>query len=106
MSVRAKPAYVATSPSVMASIVRTIDAITEGDVATYAGFARTDINYIGIGIRNRDAADGGGALLVEERIPGNAAIRGFPNAAGHRPKIISVRLAGNAGDGQHPSATE
>src|SRR6266581_1568385 len=46
----------------LAGVVRTVNTITEGDVATNAGFARADINDIGIGVRDRDAADGGGGL--------------------------------------------
>ena len=83
----------------LAAVVRTVDAVTEGDVAANAGFACADINDVGIGFRDRDAADGGGGLLVEKRIPGNAAVRGFPNAAGNRAKIVSVRLAWNTSHG-------
>ena len=52
------------------------------------------------------AADGGNALLVEERIPGDAAVGGFPDAAGDRAKIIGVWLAGYADDSQDPAATK
>src|SRR5713226_576478 len=90
----------------LAAIVRTIDAVAEGDVAAYAGFARTDINYIGIGVRHRDAADRGGILLVEERIPGNAPVRGFPNAARHRAKIVRVRLARHPRYGKSPATAK
>src|SRR5580692_11448382 len=48
----------------------------------------------------------GRGLLVEERIPGDAAISGLPDAAGDRAKIISVRLAGYADDGQGAATTE
>jgi len=83
----------------LTAVVRTIDAIAEGDVAANAGFACADINYIGIGVGDRDAADGGSGLLIEEGIPGNTAVSGFPNAAGHGAKIVRVRLAGNTSHG-------
>jgi len=50
----------------LAAVVRTIDAIAEGDVAANAGFTGADINYIGIGVGDRDAADRGGGLFIEE----------------------------------------
>src|SRR5260370_1325308 len=67
----------------LAAVVRTIDAIAEGDVAANASLAGADVNHIRIGVGDRDAANGGGGLLIEERIPGNATVRGFPNAADH-----------------------
>src|SRR6266699_6138027 len=90
----------------LAAVVRTVNAIAEGDVATNAGFARADINYIGIGVRDRDAADGGGGLLVEERIPGNAAVGGLPNAASDGAKIVGIRLARHSGYGENAAAAE
>src|SRR5438477_1754373 len=76
-----------------AAVVRTVDAVAKGNVAANTSFAGADIDDVGIGFRNRDAADGGSGLLVEKRIPGNAAVSGFPNAAGNRAEIIRVRLA-------------
>src|SRR6267378_2743618 len=90
----------------LAAVVRTIDASAEGDVAANAGFAGADINYIGTGVGDRDAADGGGGLLIEEGIPGNAAVRSLPNAAGGGAKIVSVRLAWNTSYGKGPATTE
>ncbi len=90
----------------LAAVVRTIDAIAEGDVAANAGFTGADINYIGIGVGDRDAADRGGGLFIEEGIPGNAAVHGFPNAAGGGAKIVSVQLAWNTSYGKGPAATE
>src|SRR5258708_25292454 len=89
-----------------AAVVRTIDAIAEGDVAANAGFAGADVNHIGIGVRDRDAADRGGGLLIEERIPGNTAVGGFPNAAGDGAKIVRVRLARDSGYAKGPSTSE
>ena len=90
----------------LAAVVRTIDAIAEGDVAANAGFAGPDVDYIGIGVGDRDAADGRGGLLVEEWIPGNTAVRGFPDAAGYGSKIVGVRLAQDSSHGKGPATAE
>src|SRR5882672_7502530 len=82
-----------------AAVVRTIDTIAERDVAANAGLARADVNHVGIGVGDRDATDGGSGLLIEERVPGNTAVCGFPNAAGDGAKIIRVRLAWNTSHG-------
>src|SRR5260370_9278169 len=68
--------------------------------------AGADVNDTRTGVGDRDAANGGGGLLIEERIPGNATVRGFPNAAGDSAKIVSVWLARDSSHGQGPAATE
>ena len=83
-----------------------VDAIAEGDVAADAGFAGAGVNHVGIRVGNGDGADGGDALLVEEWIPGDAAVGCFPDAAAHRAEIIGVRLAGNARDSDGAAAAE
>src|ERR1700732_4974932 len=90
----------------LTAVVRTIDAIAEGDVTANAGFASANINYIGIGVGDGDATDGGSGLLIEERVPGNASVGGFPNAAGDGAKIVRVWLAWDAAHAQSPAATE
>src|SRR5882762_3838348 len=84
-------------------VIRTIDAVAERDISTDTSLAGSGIEDVGIGIRDSHAADRRGALLVEERIPRAAAVRGFPNATGHGAKVIGIRLAGDAGDGQDAS---
>src|SRR5437899_730409 len=79
-----------------AGIVRAIDAIAERDVTANAGFAGANIDDVGIGIGDGNGPNGGGALFLEEGIPGNATIHRFPNAACDSAKIISVGLAGHA----------
>src|SRR5258708_33748724 len=90
----------------LAAVVGTVDAIAERDVAANAGFAGADINDVRIGFRDRDAADGGSGLLLEKRIPGNAAVGGFPNTAGNPAKIVSVRLTRHAGDGKRAASAK
>src|SRR5260370_5174481 len=89
-----------------AAIVRTVDAVTERDIAANAGFAITDINYIRIGIGDGNSADGRGGLLLEEWIPVVARIGGFPDAAGDSAKIESVGLARDSGYSNDASSTE
>src|SRR5882724_136836 len=90
----------------LAGVIRTIDAVAEGDISADASFAGSRVNDVGIGIGDRDAADGGGGLFVEERIPGDAAVRGFPNTAGNGAKVIGIGLARDTGDGQDPAAAK
>src|SRR5260370_14020001 len=90
----------------LAAIVRTVDTIAEGNIAANAGFARTDINYIGIGIGDGNSADGRGGMLLEERIQGVARIGGFPDAAGDSAKIESVGLARDSRYSNDASSTE
>ncbi len=87
-------------------VIRTIDAVAEGDISADAGFAGSRVNDVRIGIRDRDAADGRGSLFFEKGIPGDAAVRGLPDAARDGAKVISIGLTGNAGDGQCAAAAK
>src|SRR5207253_3021333 len=83
-----------------------VDTVSERDVAADAGFAGADIDDVGIRIRHGDGADGRDGLLIEERIPADAAIGGFPDASAGRAKVVGVRLARHPGHRQHAAATE
>src|SRR6266850_1957076 len=87
-------------------VIRTIDAVAEGDISADTSFAGSRINNVGIGIRDRDAANGRGGLLLEERIPGDASVRGFPNSACDGAKVIGIGLARDSGDGQNASSAK
>ena len=87
-------------------VIRTIDAVAKGDISADASFAGSRVNDVGIGIRDCDAADGGGGLLLEERIPGDASVRGFPNSACDGAKVIGIGLARDSGDGQNASSAK
>src|SRR5437660_4522647 len=89
-----------------AAVVRTVNAVAEGNVTANASFAGADVNDIGIRLGNRDAADGGSGLLVEKRIAGNAGVSGFPNAAGNCAKVIGIRLARHTGHGKGAPAAK
>src|SRR5712664_4832056 len=60
----------------LAGVIRTIDAVAEGDISADASFAGSRVNDVGIGIGDCDAANGRGGLLLEERVPRDAAVRG------------------------------
>ena len=87
-------------------VIRTIDAVAEGNVSADAGFAGSHVNDIGIGIGDRDAADGRGGLFFEKGIPGDATVRGLPDAAGDCAKVIGIGLARDTGDGQCAAAAK
>src|SRR5438270_733652 len=86
-----------------AAVDRLIDPATR---AADAGFARSHIDHIVVGIRDRDAADGRGALLVEDGLPHTPTIGRLPHTAGNRAKVIDIGLAGDASHCQHASAAE
>src|SRR5258708_2193423 len=90
----------------LAGVIRTIDAVAEGDISADTRFAGASIDDVGIGIRHRDAADRGCTLLFKERIPGDAAVGRFPDAAGDGAEVIGIRQGGDASDGQDPSPTK
>ena len=83
-----------------------VDAVSEREVAADAGFARADIDDVGIGIRHGNGADGRYRLLIKERIPADPAIGGFPDASASRAKIVGIRLARHTSHRQHAAATE
>src|SRR6266404_2595433 len=87
-------------------VIRTIDAVAEGDISADASFTGSRVNDVGIGIGDCDAANGRGGLLLEERVPRDAAVRRFPDAAGDGAKVIGIGLARNSGDRQDPPAAK
>jgi hypothetical protein len=90
----------------LAAIIRTVHAIAKGNIPADAGFSGACVNHIGIRLGNRDGADGGGGLLVKQRIPGDAAVHGLPNSAGDRAHVIRIGLAGHAGDREDSSSAK
>src|SRR6267378_6757786 len=83
-------------------------SVSADDVAANASLSRADINNVWIGFGNRERADGRRSvlLLVEERLPVEAAIGGLPDAACNAAKIISVVLADDTGNGENPPAAK
>src|ERR1019366_7390512 len=71
-----------------------------------AGLARADVEDVGIRRRDRDRADRADGLAVENRPPVRAAVGGLPHAPGDRAEVEDLRLAGDAGHGEHAPAAE
>src|SRR5216683_1300876 len=82
----------------LTGIDRFVHAVAE---RTLHRVARAGIHNIGIGRRHLDRADAVDiGELIEDREPGHARARGFPNAAGGRPDVEHARLTDRAGDGR------
>src|SRR5580704_4508745 len=80
----------------LAPIERFVDSVTMRDVATNTSFASPDINNIGIGGRNGEAADRRYVLLVEDGSPSHGAVGRFPDASAGRAEIVRGWISGNA----------
>src|SRR6185437_241576 len=89
----------------LAAVQRLVNAIALSEVAANAGFARAYVKDVGVGLGHGDAADGGGALMVEDGFPAQRAVGGFPDAASGGAEIVSARVAGHAHRGERTSAT-
>src|SRR5215472_10560083 len=83
-----------------------VHAVPERNVAADAGLTGSNIDDLGVRWRYGDAANRGDGLVVEDRGPGEAAIRRLPDATGHGSKIICVWIAGNSRNGEHASPTK
>ena len=80
----------------LAGVDGLIHPIAVRNISAPAGFARADVDHIRIRRSHGNRADGHDSRLVRHRRPGEAAIGRFPNAAGNRSEIISLRIAGDA----------
>src|SRR5258706_2996256 len=92
----------------LAGVNGLIYAVSADDVAADASLARTHINDVRIGFGNGERPDGrrGVLLLVKNRLPIEAAVRGLPNATRNAAEIIGVVLAGDPGYGEDATTTE
>ncbi len=92
---------------VPAAIDGLINAVAVGDIAAQRRLARAGIDRVVIARRDRERTDrGSGMLLVEHRLPVGAAVGRFPDAAGDRAEIISVRLTRDAFDRDRAAAAK
>ena len=80
----------------LAAVGGLVDAVAGHDVAADVGLAGADVDDVGIGRRDGDGADGRGRLIVEDRLPGEAAVGRLPDAAGRRGRVVDHRIAGDA----------
>src|SRR5258708_37148079 len=59
-----------------------VDAVAMGDVAANGRLAHADVDHVGVGWRDGDAADGGASeVAVGDVLPEEPSIRGLPDAA-------------------------
>ncbi len=87
-----------------AGIDRFVDAVALGEIATDAGFAGANVDGVGIGGGDGEGADGRRFFVIEEGLPGESAIGGFPDAATDGAEVPGVRIAGDAGGGERAAA--
>ena len=81
-----------------------VDAVAGLDVAADVGLAGADVDDVGIGRGDGEGADGLGGLVVEDRLPVDAAVAGFPDAARGNGGVIGERIAGHTHRTRHPAA--
>ena len=89
---------------VVAPVRGLVDAGAVGDVGADGGFARADVDDLGIRRRDGERTDRRDLLAIEQRLPGHAGVGGAPHAAVHRAEIKRRGVTGQAGDGQHAAA--
>src|SRR6267143_268249 len=75
-----------------------INSVPGGEIRALQSFTTADVNNIWIGWRNGEGADGAGRLIIENRIPGIAEVRRFPDAAVDCGHVKDIRLARHAAD--------
>jgi hypothetical protein len=83
-----------------------IDAVADRNRGAHVGFARAHIDGVVLRRCDRDGADGGDILGVEDGSPDGAGIGSFPDAAADRPEVESALVAGNAADGEDAATAE
>ena len=98
------PSACQTWAQVSPGVGRTVDPVAFPDVAADVGLARADPDDVGVGRRHRDRADRRYRLLVEDRLPLQAAVDRFPHAAGCGRSPVDARVAGNAGHARHAAS--
>ena len=79
----------------LSGIRRFIDPISMGDVAPDEGFPGSGPNDVGVRGGDRQRADGRDRLLVEYRLPVDAAVFGYENPPRSGPSITDIGIPGN-----------
>ena len=72
----------------LAGVGRLVDAVARGHVAADVGLARADVDDVRVGRRHGDRADRRDRLVVEDRLPGEAAVARLPDAARGRGGVV------------------
>ena len=82
-------------------IQRFVDSVADRDVAANERLARAGPDHVAIVRINGERTDRGNILMIEDRLPVNAGVGALENPAGSGANVINVRIAGNAGGGDH-----
>ena len=98
------PSCFQTCFQVLPASVRLVDAVAGRDVAADVGLAGADVDDVRVGRGDGDRADRRDRLVVEDRLPVDAAVVGLPDAAGGRGRVVGERIARHAGDPRDPPA--
>src|SRR5262249_13289097 len=80
----------------LAAVGGAVDAVARLHVAADVRLARADVDDVGVGRGHGDGAEGGNGLVVEDGLPGQAAVGGLPQAAAGCGGDVGVRVAGDA----------
>ena len=65
----------------LARVSRFVDSLADRNVTANPGFTRAGPNDVGVRRSNRERADGGNRLIIENRLPVNTAIEGLEDAS-------------------------
>src|SRR5262249_54374835 len=80
----------------LAGVARLVDAVARGDVAADVGLAGTDVDHVRVGRGDGDGPDRRDGLVVEDGLPGEAAVGRLPDAAAGGGRVIGERVAWDA----------
>jgi hypothetical protein len=83
-----------------------VHAVAEGDLRAHVGFARTDIDNVGIGRRDINRAYRRNGLGIEHGGPSAARVFRLPHATADRAEVKRVRMARNSGNTVATAAAE
>src|SRR5437868_742473 len=90
----------------LAAIARAPHAISVRHIAANRILAGTDVDDVGVGFADSDCADGAAEILVGDRRPGHAAVRGLKDTSAGSSKVVLVGALARAGDGDGASTAE
>ena len=94
----------------IAAINAFINSIPNANAVAGIALAGSDPNDAGIGLKNRYRANRRGGLIVKNRLPGDSAIGGFPDAASRCANINDIRIGNHgfdvANSAAHASGTD
>src|SRR5262249_10316731 len=83
----------------LSGICGLVDAVAEADLGSDICLSCAHVQDVRGGRCGRDRADGGDGLLVEDRGPDGACVRGLPDAAADCAEIENGLVAWDASDG-------